>query len=443
MRAWSSQPQLVRFLRSTDTHCRFCGRTYKATNRAAGCNLALPGDSLEVLHDKNVHLRAKLEKLPWPRLTSFVADKRLYPLPLSTYGGPPTFDRAEAMVLGLQYLTGFFDGDGCVTSFGTSGTNRREGYRTCSMQVTQSYDSADVLMMYHRAFGGGIYRLGDGKGLRKPALQWQLRDRHSVHFAANLLAQNSVTKKNQLQIAACWPWGMGAREASAAELRSLKEFDSSRRIRITWEYFTGFFDAEGCISMNGKSGLRLSLAQKHITVLECLQDVLARDMGIAPTIRKRAHINEMQIYTTSICQRILERMLSSGLVRKKRQAELALDLRPDNSDEIREALSALSGNQRFGKSLDQAGVDRARDISIVRRRAALAEDRGQPHEATRIRQEVDALKLEHATKNAQRENFRLHAYVQEILDMQHEDVFCTPDDTFTFGGEWRHPKSMC
>ena len=391
--------------------------TDKDTDKPLDCDLALPGDSLKVLRNKNVMLRMKLKTLHWPRLTSFVADGHLYPLPWGTCQAPPTFDTTK-----LQYLTGFFDGDGSVVSFGA-------GAKRCSLQIGQSYDGADVLMMYHTAFGGGIYRMGDGKGLHKPALQWQLSESHMMSSAASLLSQHSITKKRQLHIAAHWPSVVAAREAPAAELRSLKRFDSGWTTTCTWEYFTGFFDAEGCITANGRSGLRLSVAQKYITVLQCVQHLLACEMGIAATIRKGpAAVNSMQVDVTASCQRILEKMLAVGMVRKKRQAELALDLKIDNIRDIRSSLLGLSGNQMFGKQLDKAGLDRAQDIKMAQRRAARAEKRGELNEAKRILQDVDALKLEHATKNAERENFLLHAYMQGMQNLQHEDIFCKSAD---------------
>ena len=420
MRAWPLQHQLLRLSKYADTRCRFSTRA----DIVAGCDhydLALPGDSLEVLRDKNVRLRAKLQTLRWPRLTSLVADGHLYPLPWKMRGKPRISDEPAGTVLGQQYLTGFFDGDGCVVSVASNGAAGKHSPQICGLSVSQSYDAADVLMIYQAAFGGGIHRTGYGKGLCKPAVQWQLRDPSGVASAAKLLAQHSITKKRQLQIAARWPDARAAQEASVAELRSLKRFDSAYKTACTWEYFTGFFDAEGCIGMNNKSSLFLSLSQKYSSVLECLQDFLVCEMGIAPRIRKKTAMNELLIYTTSTCQRILERMLASGMVRKRRQAELALDRKLYDSDDFRVALFGLAGNQRFGKRLDKAGVDRARDIRNASCRAARAENRGQLNEAKRILEEVEALKLEHETKNAERENLQLHAYMQ---DLRHQDVFC-------------------
>ena len=70
----------------------------------------------------------------------------------------------------------------------------------------------------------------------------------SARNAAQLLAPHSITKQQQLLLAAEWPDARSRREECKTELRALKE---SRLGRLTglcsWEYFAGFFDAEGYI----------------------------------------------------------------------------------------------------------------------------------------------------------------------------------------------------
>ena len=106
---------------------------------------------IEKAQKENRQLRSKLSILFWPRLESFRAAGRLYPLPWHPQAGS-LFAPAETHLL---YLTGFFDGDGCATASHTASS--------CALSVTQSYDSGEILLLLQGAFGGGIYA-GGGRG---------------------------------------------------------------------------------------------------------------------------------------------------------------------------------------------------------------------------------------------------------------------------------------
>ena len=377
----------------------------KAANGAADLDFALPGDSLEVLRKKNKNLRARLHETPWPRVTSFRANGQLYRLPWRPdhgYCSPSVSDSH------LRYLSGFFDGDGCVVYSSSAGC--------CQLNIAQSFDAADVLMLYCRAFGGGIYHKSDGAGLRKPVLQWNLTRRKMACQAASLLSHHSITKKEQLHIAAHAYKTRAGRAVAVEELKTLKKFDSSigDENSCSWEYLAGFFDADGCISQLGKNSLRLQLAQKHRTVLEYVQKFLASEMGVETTIFSSPSIYQIQIGATATCQLIVEKMLKAGLTRKRRQAELVLDFKPENAEAIRQALKTLNGNQIYGRSLDEAGLDRAKDIKNARGRAGHAAKHGRYSEAANLRKQVEVMKLDHEIGKAQHENYDLREYICKI-----------------------------
>ena len=278
-------------------------------------------------------------------------------------------------------------------------------------------------MLYYAAFGGGIYHKGGGFGLQRPALQWQLFRKTLSRDAAGFLAQHSVTKRQQLHMAANWPETTSCRSIAAEELKALKQFDSgiSDLSSCTWNYVAGLFDAEGSISQMGKSSLRLGLTQKHSTVLEYVQKFLACDMGIEVTIYRSAGVNQIQVCANATCQQILEKLLEAGLTRKKRQAELALDFKPENAEHIRAALVSVNGNQKFGKSLDEAGLDRAQRIQHASKRANNAAKHGRHTEAASLLQQVKAMKLEHDIKNAEQENYDLYEYIYKIQGLWQDE----------------------
>ena len=387
-------------------------------------DLALPEDSLEAVRMKNKNLRARLQEMPWPRLTSFLANGQLYPVPWSP---DPAFQTPFMERCHLQYLAGFFDGDGCV----------RVSHGRSRLEVGQSFDGADVLMLYYAAFGGGIYNQRHGVGLHRPVLRWALHRKKLALEAASLLAQHSITKRKQLHIAANWPETRSCRRIAADELKVLKQFDSSMATRdsCTWHYVAGLFDAEGSISQHGKSSLRLGLAQKHSSVLECVRTFLACELGVEVYISRSPGGNQLQVGTISTCQRIVEKLLGAGLIRKKRQAELALNFKPENAEHTRAALSSLNGNQRLRTRLDEAGLDRAYDIQKTQKQADYAQKHGRHAQAANLLKEVEAMRFNHNTRNAERENWRLHDYICKIDGLQREkscrgigtfrqDLFC-------------------
>ena len=156
----------------------------------------------------------------------------------------------------------------------------------CHLQVPQSFDQAEVLMLFYETFGGSITRAGSGLGLCKPAPRWTVCGQ-SARNAAELLAPRSITKRKQLFLAAQWPDARSRREDCKAELRALKEYDSAVAGLCSWEYCAGFFDAEGHIrQQRGGASLELQIKQKHPRVLECLREFLS------PKLRQRCHTCE-------------------------------------------------------------------------------------------------------------------------------------------------------
>ena len=350
---------------------------------------------------QNKQLRAQLAEMRWPRLNSFVSQGREYALPVASMEQRvPTFDQAS-----VQYLAGFFDGDGNVS---------------CSqlhpkLRVTQSCDSAQILLVLRHTFGGGIYNSCHGQGLRRPSLHWQLHGT-AVSTAARLLARHSVTKRRQLEIVANWPREKSHRQGLAMELERLKYYDSSVESDCSWRYLSGFFDAEGCIQVRPDKCISLQISQKFPNVLVCINSFLSQEFGSnAGTIHwSGAGVFRLFLGQKLHCMRTLRSMLGAGILCKKKQVELALELTSWNASHIREELAQLSGNQSFGRGLDPCGLERAREIGLARRRLRYWQTAGNLQEAN-VQQELYLeLKATHARLNALVENARLRLYMEKI-----------------------------
>ena len=331
---------------------------------------AHPDDTLPEIQRKNEELRKLLKKTPWPKLKYFWASGRTYSLPLRAESREPSHRPATAR---LEYLAGFFDGDGCVGC--------QSNMSGCQLSVSQSYDQAEVLMLFREAFDGSISREKGGKGLRKPALRWQVYG-DSARRAAQLLAPHSITKRKQLLIAARWPKTKSRREDRKAELRKLKKHDSAVAGQCSWSYFSGFFDAEGWVHQpGGGASLLLKLKQKHPRVLRSLRDFVKTTSGIDATLGNFTGYAELYVCGLSNCQQMLQHLLDAGLRCKAKQAHLALSLKPENAGEVNAELAGLTGNQMFGKKLDAEGHERANKIRSEQAQAACLRRRGLHTEA--------------------------------------------------------------
>ena len=161
----------------------------------------------------------------------------------------------------LQYLAGFFDGDGCVTT--------QPDWAACRLEVTQQVFGQEVLLAFLRAFGGSLRMVAPGKGCTRPVLQWQVYGQGAT-MAARLLQQHCIVKKKQLKIAATWPSSTFERLRCSSRLAELKRLpiSPSGNANLSWSYVAGFFDAEGCINVSSSSkSVWLDLSQKDPAVL--------------------------------------------------------------------------------------------------------------------------------------------------------------------------------
>ena len=362
----------------------------------------LMDENLFVLQAENKQLRAKIAELKWPRVNSFMAFGKKHKLP---WKAKTSFDSDKlhgVTAASLRYLTGFFDGDG----------NVHHGYGY-NLRVGQSYDRAEVLVLFASELGGHIYSHCPGKGLKKPVLLW-VQSRCSL--AAGLLATHSITKQRQLQVAA----ESSATTPDKNQLSILKKYDSAVTNFCSWEYLAGFFDAEGCIILNGcHPAIMLAIEQKHATVLACLRNFLQSEMGCQSQLHARPRGFRLQVCNTAQSKQILGKMLHAGLLQKAEQAKLALGATRNNIVQIRNALAELKGNQHFARRLDEAGLDRARIIRNELRRANYAMLRGHQDRAAAILRNAQQLKRAHAFCRAELENQELRGYFS-ILHAQCE-----------------------
>ena len=367
-------------------------------------------DPLEEVNRKNVQLRLLLKVTPWPRLQDFKLQEAVYTLPHS--GRKQLVEMSVVEASKLQYLAGFFDGDGHVGCE----ANLSSPY----LHVSQSFDKPAILMLFCEVFGGSIFVESHGLGLQKPVLAWRVSG-SMARRGAHLLANYSSGKRKQLQLAAAWPQGKSCREGAKAQLQKLKKYDSAVPRACTWEYCAGLFDADGHIQQKaGTTALGLHVFQKFDTMLDSVRAFWASALNVVPRICKEGTrpCFRLSMYGTGSCKRGLQEMLQAGLLCKAEQAELAIGLRSENAAEVRARLGQMTGNQQFGKRLDEAGLLRAHRIVALRRQALYWKDKGKLHHVEARLEEIERLKGQHKLLNARHENEQLLQYHQMLVAMR-------------------------
>ena len=382
------------------------------TNRGAVGSLAFSDTSLNVLREKNRQLQATLASIRWPPLSSFWLNGTRYTLPLKSETEWVETDVPKVTGGELAYLSGFFDGDGCVIGDG----------RKFGLQVGQSIDGVATLIRLQQALGGTICRLRNGKGLQKPMLRWVLTGRRACHVA-NLMAPHSIVKRRQLEILAAQLGTAFDKVDCSIDLAMLKRSESAVAGPCSWTYLAGFFDAEGYIEQpRGMAALRLRMHQKYARVLECVRTFLDTEGCIEARLyqtRGRPGV-ELRINRTQSCKAALQKLLDAGLLRKASQAKLALSLTLANAEQVRSAMADMVGNQSFATRLDTAGLRRAALITYVKKMAGIKAQNGQTSRANSLLADAEGLKREHALLNAQHLNDQLRAYIDKIQAMHQE-----------------------
>ena len=341
-------------------------------------------------------------RIRFPPLESFTVGDKTYMLPLKALGPPSHLPTQQE----LEYIAGFFDGDGCVSM------RKRTGQM--SMSISQALDSVGVLIHFRDSLGGGVYRGGGQTGTRQALLQWQVCGKAMQH-AAQVLCKVSSRHRAQLRIAAAGTIAEADRSDVAQKLRLLKQKDNvPASFHCSWSYFAGFFDAEGSISVFGSHvGLHLQVEQKNPFVLQELHSFLHEGELTKWKLRLRANGFSTLVCTDlATCKLTLRHLLDAGLDLKQRQAALALSLSTDNDKHVREAIIGLNGLQNSYKRLDDAGIDRAKEIKLLCGKCRKASSK---QEGELLQVKLEGLREEHKLQNLITKFKRLRGSIKQSL----------------------------
>ena len=295
--------------------------------------------------------------LRFPRLQMITVDGQDIKLPLPAVEPVRTPSQEE-----LEYLVGFFDGDGCVTM------NKQT--RKVQLSIGQNVDCVEVLLRFRSLLGGSIGRHSASTGSHKAMVQWQVYG-SKMTAAAETLSRIPSMKQAQLLIATKGRVAMsdGASVAKTLQTFKQRQYKTENGLLRSWPYFAGFLDAEGTIYIRSTSAsLRLELTQVNPCTLVHLLGFLGENRLQGWNLRHNATYSVLVCNNLRDCKQTLELLLANGLLVKRQQAQLALSLTAENHLQIRDAISSLNGLQSRYQRLDADGIARACEIRRLQKR---------------------------------------------------------------------------
>ena len=342
-------------------------------------------------------------RIKFPRLEEFTIDTGTYRLPLKAVGPPARHPTEEE----LQYLVGFFDGDGCVSMRNKTGE--------IILQISQNVDSAEVLLHFRNMLGGGINCHGAATGTSKATLRWAANGR-AGRYAASVLGSSPSMKQAQLQIAARGIVAEASRTDVSHELRLLKQKEHKPdNFQCSWSYLAGFFDAEGSITVFPNwTGLQIELWQMNRFVLEAVLSFLHREDSRLKSWRLQEATRSPKLACTNLetCKLTLDYLLNSGLRVKKQQSELALSLHSGNHKEVRQAMFQFKGWQSRYSRLDDDGMERSKEIIRLQNQVTGSNSKEQ---SALLNGELQRLREEHALQRVMNKCRSLRADIRKSL----------------------------
>ena len=204
---------------------------------------------------RHYHRLTQLQRaIRYPPPESINVDGKNVKLPL-----PAVAARCSPSQEELEYLVGFFDGDGCVSMQKQTGV--------VQLAIGQNVDSAEVLVHFRSLLGGSICSHSAPTGSRKALVQWRACGSKMIAAAETLSTVPSM-KQAQLLIAMQGAvshknWSRVSRDM---QMLKQKQHAPTELSECSWTYFAGFFDAQGCVRPSDV-GFRLLVGQTNPFVL--------------------------------------------------------------------------------------------------------------------------------------------------------------------------------
>ena len=350
---------------------------------------------LKGLENEDTRLAQYMETLVWPKLTCFHAFGQTYKLPFRSRAAG---NRKSPTSAQLEYLGGFFDGDGCVAC--------KSDLTACWLSMGQVAINAEVLVLFVEFFGGCIYRQANGQGIRQPKLQWQVHCQEA-RAAAKQLSSVCLGKREQLDLVSNWWDNKDERQLVADQLREQKKRPPTipSELSLSWPYLAGLSDSAGCIKLRpnqNSKAVKLEITQKYKALLLLSKAFLDRQFeeSGAEIYSCTKSAFRLEITDQKTVRTLLQELLKAGLMIKASTARCALAPHRNHAS-MREQLSAtITGNQGRYTRLDAQGCQRSKSIKSLRSKMRADQRKHDSKSVEQLENQLATLQLHHDIENA-------------------------------------------
>lgn len=130
------------------------------------------------------------------------------------------------MNLSMEYVAGFFDGEGCIGIYRNKGSKSdryKSGFKTASWvrQITVVNTYRPFLVELQKVFCGGITQIVKKRGF-KPCYQWRLGAKNEMLAFLNMVYYRLNEKRPQANVMIRELMGQISTADAAAQLRRMK-----------------------------------------------------------------------------------------------------------------------------------------------------------------------------------------------------------------------------
>lgn len=106
--------------------------------------------------------------------------------------------------MNIQYLAGFFDGEGCIDNQRMYAKNSNAFYVRPRLRLAQANNGAFILDRIQKEFGGTLTKQRPSKKSQQPSMSWEILNKDGIIHMLEALEPLLIIKQEQARLALWW-----------------------------------------------------------------------------------------------------------------------------------------------------------------------------------------------------------------------------------------------
>lgn len=125
------------------------------------------------------------------------------------------------MKISLEYLAGFFDGEGCIDCqvMYAKPPYEKKFYVRPRLRLSQGANGYEVLEQLKQDFGGHLSKERQGRGNQNASKSWEILNKQGIVKMLELLEPLLIVKKTQAQLCIWWFRKCAGKNGLSEEIR--------------------------------------------------------------------------------------------------------------------------------------------------------------------------------------------------------------------------------